>query len=689
MTSQSTIDLNNARGTASFDSTTLGRVLRGKREAEVRRRVSKVLEADPAFDKSKKAYLSRAQRLEQGMRMTRRLLELKAEKDWSYEEYVEAMSTTDDSLPINLHEIAFQPVLASQASDEQQAKWLPRSMEHAILGCYLQTELGHGSNVQQLETTATYDEKTEEFVINSPTVTSTKWWIGALGIMATHGVVQARLFIKGQEYGPHLFLVQLRSLEDHSPMPSIELGEIGPKVHGGYTPVDNGWARFSNVRIPRDQMLARFARVAKDGTYTKPPHSKLSYGGMIFIRAQMIGGLGWSLAKAATISTRYLHIRRQFADPDLKPGDKNFGVENQVITYPSVYMRILPQIAKAFVFIAAGKDIQRLYWSMSEQLKGGNTTLLAETHAVSSGLKSYITTSVVEGVEVLRRAMGGHGFLDAAGIGRIYAMALPSATYEGDNFILNLQVARAALKTLGAYRQDSSIKLSPSTAYLSALGSSTDREITISGADAWLSRPLQIQIVSLRAALQVERLDRLIQSGKAFSQLSWECVNVCKAVVEAFLVRRMIEAVAGGVLVKGVGEPEKKVMDTVIHFYVLSTIEAALPDLLEFGVIKPVPASASTDVTLAGPIESLRAQINTLAQKILPEAIGLTDAFGFSDWDLGSELGKYDGRAYENLLEKAKRDLDDNVGDAAKRKQLYENEIRPILQQGKRNTSKL
>lgn len=32
---------------------------------------------------------------------------------------------------------------------------------------------------------------------------------------------------------------------------------------------------------------------------------------MIYIRANMIGGLGWSLAKAVTISTRYLHIRRQ------------------------------------------------------------------------------------------------------------------------------------------------------------------------------------------------------------------------------------------------------------------------------------------------------------------------------------------------------------------------------------------
>jgi hypothetical protein len=37
-----------------------------------------------------------------------------------------------------------------------------------------QTELGHGSNVQGLETTATFDPKTDELVIHSPTLTSSK-----------------------------------------------------------------------------------------------------------------------------------------------------------------------------------------------------------------------------------------------------------------------------------------------------------------------------------------------------------------------------------------------------------------------------------------------------------------------------------------------------------------------------------
>jgi acyl-CoA oxidase len=83
----------------------------------------------------------------------------------------------------------------------------------AIIGCYLQTELGHGTNVARLETTATYVPETKEFELHSPTFTSSKWWIGGLGKTATHGVVQAKLILaSGEDMGPHLFFVQLRSL---------------------------------------------------------------------------------------------------------------------------------------------------------------------------------------------------------------------------------------------------------------------------------------------------------------------------------------------------------------------------------------------------------------------------------------------------------------------------------------------
>jgi acyl-CoA oxidase len=69
------------------------------------------------------------------------------------------------------------------------------------MGCYAQTELGHGSNVAGLETTATLDAKTDEFVIHSPTVTSTKYWPGGLGLWGNHAVVFARLIVESNDYG--------------------------------------------------------------------------------------------------------------------------------------------------------------------------------------------------------------------------------------------------------------------------------------------------------------------------------------------------------------------------------------------------------------------------------------------------------------------------------------------------------
>lgn len=46
-----------------------------------------------------------------------------------------------------------------------------------------------------------------------------------------------------------------------------------------YCSIDNGWIQFHNVRIPRENMLMRWAKVSPEGQYTKPPKAQLSYGG--------------------------------------------------------------------------------------------------------------------------------------------------------------------------------------------------------------------------------------------------------------------------------------------------------------------------------------------------------------------------------------------------------------------------
>jgi acyl-CoA oxidase len=79
------------------------------------------------------------------------------------------------------------------------------------LGTYAQTELGHGTFIRGLETTATYDSQTEEFVLHSPTITAYKWWPGGLGKTANCAVVMANLITPdGIKRGPTAFFVQLR-----------------------------------------------------------------------------------------------------------------------------------------------------------------------------------------------------------------------------------------------------------------------------------------------------------------------------------------------------------------------------------------------------------------------------------------------------------------------------------------------
>ncbi len=76
--------------------------------------------------------------------------------------------------PPTLNTQMFIPTLQSQGTPEQQAYWLDLALNLKIIGTYAQTELGHGTYVRGLETVAVYDPQHQQFVIHSPTLTSTK-----------------------------------------------------------------------------------------------------------------------------------------------------------------------------------------------------------------------------------------------------------------------------------------------------------------------------------------------------------------------------------------------------------------------------------------------------------------------------------------------------------------------------------
>jgi len=95
----------------------------------------------------------------------------------------------------------FTASVENLADQEQKDAWLPLIKANKMNGCYAQTEIGHGSNVAGLETTAILDKNTDEFVLHTPVISATKMWPGDMGLQSTHAIVMAQLIIDGNKFG--------------------------------------------------------------------------------------------------------------------------------------------------------------------------------------------------------------------------------------------------------------------------------------------------------------------------------------------------------------------------------------------------------------------------------------------------------------------------------------------------------
>lgn len=73
----------------------------------------------------------------------------------------------------------------------KHAEFIDRAIRMEDYGCFMMTELSHGSNVQMLKTTATFDPATQEFVLNTPSKADMKFWIGNASKTAHIGVAFA------------------------------------------------------------------------------------------------------------------------------------------------------------------------------------------------------------------------------------------------------------------------------------------------------------------------------------------------------------------------------------------------------------------------------------------------------------------------------------------------------------------
>ena len=463
---------------------------------------------DPVFRKNDGFFLSRSENYARSLEKCKRMIELMNQHNITpgSPDYYKIVKAIGIASPMALHTDMFIPTIVGQGTESQVRKWLPQALSYQIIGTYVQTELGHGSFVRGIETTSTYVPERKVFILHSPTLSSTKWWPGGLGVTSTHCVVMARLILKGKDYGVHAFMVQIRSLQDHRPLPGIEVGDIGPKF--GYNTNDNGFLRFNKYEIPLENMLMKYSQVTEDGKYIRPPHSKLSYGTMVRVRVGIILEAYLELGRALTIAIRYSAVRKQFPtivahhlknnlvnpnpkaisteknnkDPNTekkkeeKPkqtkisssvtptsnpssstssgsslneneGELDISFDEEIIlNYQTHQYKLLPLLATAYAFHFTGTKITQLLQTFDQQAKKGSFSLLQQLHAASSGLKSLTTGVVCEGIEICRQACGGHGYSKFSGLPDLYCNYAPSATYEGENTVMMLQTSRFLLK---------------------------------------------------------------------------------------------------------------------------------------------------------------------------------------------------------------------------------------------------
>ncbi|GAB4858071.1 acyl-coenzyme A oxidase [Ancistrocladus abbreviatus] len=629
----------------------------GHHEFQVSDRMARLVASDPVFRKDNRITLDRKalfkDTLKKAAHAWKRIIELRL----SEEEAGKLRFFVDQPAFTDLHWGMFIPAIKGQGTEEQQKKWLPLAQRMQIIGCYAQTELGHGSNVQGLETTATFDPETDEFVIHSPTLTSSKWWPGGLGKVSTHAVIYARLITDGQDHGVNGFIMQLRSLDDHLPLPGITIGDIGMKFgNGAYNTMDNGVLRFDHVRIPRDQMLMRVTQVTREGKVVQSDvPRKLVYGTMVYVRQTIVSDTSSALSRAVCIATRYSAVRRQF-------GSQN-GRETQVLDYRTQQNRLFPLLASAYAFRFVGEWLKWLYMDVTQRLQANDFSTLPEAHACTAGLKSLTTSVTADAIEECRKLCGGHGYLCSSGLPELFAVYVPACTYEGDNVVLLLQVARFLMKTVSQLA--SGKQPVGTTAYMGRVEHLMQCRCDVQKAEDWVKPNIVIEVFEARSARMsvacAKSLSKFSNPEEGFLELSADLAGAAVAHCELIVVSKFIEKLQQDIP----GEGVKRQLEALSSIYALSILKKHLGDFLSTGCITPKQASLANDV-----LRSLYAQVR-------PNAIALVDAFNYTDHFLGSVLGRYDGNVYPKLYDEAWKDpLNETVVPDG-----YHEYVRPLLKQ--------
>ncbi|MCK9247947.1 MAG: acyl-CoA dehydrogenase family protein [Solirubrobacteraceae bacterium] len=519
----------------------------------------------------------------------------------------------------------------------QRREHLPAIGSAELPGCFAMTERGHGSDVQGLRTTATYDPATAEFVVHTPDDAASKDWIGNAARHGRAAVVFAQLVVAGESHGVHALVVPLRD-EDGAVLPGIRIEDCGHKL--GLQGVDNGRIWFDRVRVPRTALLDRFGSVDATGAYSSPIESPgrrfFTMLGTLVQGRVSVGGAAVSAAKSAlTIAIRHGLDRRQFDDPD--------GNEVALMDYTAHQRRLLPLLATTVALTFAQEDTVR---ALARVLEAGEDDDVDEERRRleprAAGLKAITTWHATRTIQECREACGGAGYLRDAGFAALKADTDVFTTFEGDNTVLLQLVGKTLLTGL----RDDFSDLSPlatagfvagqvleqvaeRSAFRQMIGVIAD---VLPGEqdDERLDRERQLQLLRYREEHTVtglaQRMRRGVKAGRdafeVFSICQPHLLNAARAHVDRFVVESFVARIE-----REQDADVRALLDLLCDLHALATIEADRAWFMEHGRMS---AARGKDVTR---------QVDALCRRLRPHVADVVDAFGIPDAVLASRIG--------------------------------------------------
>ena len=497
-------------------------------------------------------------------------------------------------------------------TERHHEQYLPLVGTLELPGCFAMTETGHGSNVHDLETVARYEPQTEEFVLDTPSLAARKDYIGNAALHGRLATVFAQLEIGSEHHGVHAFLVPIRE-KDGAVCAGVSVEDCGEKL--GLNGIDNGRLWFEQVRIPRQNLLDRFAQVAADGTYSSPISSPTKR--FFVMLGTLVGGrvsvalAGLSTAKSAlTIATRYGAGRRQFG-PD-------GAAETVLLDYRTHQRRLMPRLATTYALDFALSHL-------ADEYVGSSADNRREVESLAAGLKAYSTWHATDTIQICRETCGGQGYLAVNRFAALKADSDVFTTFEGDNTVL-LQLQAKSLLT-GYARQFGEMNVFGLAKYLAgqaAIAVAELNPVVTRRTDEEHLRDRDFQLAAFEwreqhlltslARRMKKRLDAGMDSFDALIEVQDHVVALAKAHTERVVLEQFASGIAGCE-----DASLKAVLSTLCDLYALHRIEADRGWILEHGYLESAKAKA------------IRKQVNKLCLEVRQQAVPLVDAFGIPD----------------------------------------------------------